>query len=425
MPLTPGTKLGPYEIVSPLGAGGMGEVYRARDPRLGRDVALKILHSDVAADPDRRARFEREARTVAALNHPNIVALYEVGVADSVAYTVSELVEGEPLRAQMRQGVLPVRQVVELAMQLADGMAAAHVAGIVHRDLKPENVMVTRDGRVKILDFGLARAMPPPAGASARDPNAETIALSAAPVVPDYKTVPGMVMGTAAYMSPEQARGQEADYRADQFSLGLIVYEMLSGKQAFARDSAVETMAAIVRDEPEPLGGKIPPPLKWLVERCLEKDPVRRYDSSRDLYQQLRTLRDHFSEAFTSSSVHAVSPQVAAAAEAAAQVAVKRKGFSLGFALLLAALAAVLASAFAWWLHPASVQLSEYKYTPFAVNASSPSWSPDGKMAAYTGDVGDDKQLFLRRLDSPTPQQLTRSPGSALPFGWSPDSSHI
>jgi eukaryotic-like serine/threonine-protein kinase len=425
VPLTPGTKLGPYEIVSPLGAGGMGEVYRARDPRLGRDVALKILHSDVAADPDRRARFEREARTVAALNHPNIVALYEVGVADGVAYTVSELVEGEPLRAQMRQGVLPVRQVVELAMQLADGMAAAHVAGIVHRDLKPENVMVTRDGRVKILDFGLARAMPPPAGASGRDPNAETIALSAAPVVPDYKTVPGMVMGTAAYMSPEQARGQEADYRADQFSLGLIVYEMLSGKQAFARDSAVETMAAIVRDEPEPLGGKIPPPLKWLVERCLEKDSVRRYDSSRDLYQQLRTLRDHFSEAFTSSSVHAVSPQVAAAAEAAAQVAVKRKGFSLGFALLLAALAAVLASAFAWWLHPASVQLSEYKYTPFAVNASSPSWSPDGKMAAYTGDVGDDKQLFLRRLDSPTPQQLTRSPGSALPFGWSPDSSHI
>ncbi|MGA3087341.1 MAG: protein kinase [Terriglobales bacterium] len=418
MPLAAGTKLGPYEIVSPLGAGGMGEVYRARDPRLDRDVALKILHSDVASDPDRRARFEREARTVAALSHANIVALYEVGNADGVIYTVSELVVGESLRAQMKQGAMPVRHVVELATQLADGMAAAHAAGIVHRDLKPENVMVTRDGRVKILDFGLARAMPASAGASGKGSNVDTIALSA---TLDYRTVPGMVLGTAAYMSPEQARGQEADYRSDQFSFGLIAYEMLGGKQAFTRDSAVETMAAIVRDEPEPLDAKTPVPLKWLVERCLEKDPLRRYDSSRDLYQQLRTLRDHFSEVFTSSSVQPVSPEVARAAQAGA----RRRGLSIGVTIGLVALAAMLAGELAWWLHPAGVQLADYRYTPFAVNASTPLWSPDGKMAAYTGYMGDDRGLFLRRLDSPTPQQLTRSHGSAWPLGWSPDSSHI
>jgi eukaryotic-like serine/threonine-protein kinase len=397
----------------------MGEVYRARDTRLDRDVALKILHSEVASAPDRRARFEREARTVAALNHPNIVALYEVGNADGIEYTVSELVEGKTLRAQLQQDAMRVRQVVELATQIADGMAAAHAAGVVHRDLKPENVMVTHDGWVKILDFGLARAMPAAASnQSSKESNAETVAFSA---TMDYRTVPGVVLGTAAYMSPEQARGLEADYRSDQFSFGLIVYEMLRGKRAFARDSAVETMAAIVRDEPEPMDSRVPAPLKWVVERCLEKDPARRYDSSRDLYQQLRTLRDHFSEAFTSSSIREVSPEVAAAAQADH----KRQGFSLAATVGLAALAAILAAAAAWWSHPASVRLSDYKYTPFAVNATNPLWSPDGKMAAYSGTVGEDQQIFLRTLDSPIPRQLTQTAGSAQPVAWSPDSSHI
>jgi Tol biopolymer transport system component len=421
MALTSGTKLGPYEIQSPLGAGGMGEVYRARDSRLERDVALKILQSEVANDPDLRARFEREARTVAALSHPNIVALYEVGNSNGVEYTVSELVDGESLRARLQQGSMRVRDVVELATQIADGMAAAHAAGIVHRDLKPENVMVTRDSRVKILDFGLARAMPGAGRGSNKTSDAETISLPATQATLDYRTVPGMVLGTAAYMSPEQARGLEADYRADQFSFGLMVYEMLGGKQAFARGSAVETMAAIVRDEPEPLDSRVPAPLKWVVERCLEKDPARRYDSSRDLYQQLRTLRDHFSEAFTSSRAQEVSPEVAAAAQAGA----KRKGFGLAAMIGAAALAALLAGACAWWLHPKSVQLSDYKYTPFAMNASNPLWSPDGKMAAYSGTVGADQQLFLRALDSPIPRRLTQTTGNALPLGWSPDSSHI
>jgi len=424
MPLPAGTKLGPYEIQSPLGSGGMGEVYRAKDARLGREVALKILPESFARDPDRRARFEREARTVAALSHPNIVALYEVGNANGLEYTVSELIDGDQLRAQMKQGAMPVRHVVELAAQLADGMAAAHATGIVHRDLKPENVMVTRDGRVKILDFGLARAMPAASAiGSAKGSDPETLAPSAimaGSTTTDYMTSPGMVLGTAAYMSPEQAKGQAVDYRADQFSFGLIVYEMLGGKQAFARSSAMETMAAIVRDEPEPLEGRTPVPLKWLVERCLEKDPARRYDSSRDLYQQLRTLRDHFSEAFTTSSMHEVSPLVAAAQSRAG-----RRGLNASATIGLIALAALLAGACAWRLRPAGVQLSDYKYTPFAVNASNPLWSPDGKMAAYSGNVGDAQELFLRTLDSPTPRQLTHSGGSARPLGWSPNSSHI
>src|SRR5580658_5971027 len=304
--LRPGmTMAGRYRIVAALGAGGMGEVYRARDTRLDRDVALKILRSEIAGDSDRRARFEREAKTVAALSHPNIVALFEVGNANGLSYTVSELVDGDSLRKQLRQGTMPPRQVVELATQLADGMAAAHAAGIVHRDLKPENVMVTHDGRVKILDFGLARVLPTALGSKwGPGSGAETMTTVATLVgssSTEYMTKSGVVLGTAAYMSPEQARGQEADYRSDQFSFGLIVYEMLEGKQAFARDSSVETMAAIVRDEAEPLKVKVPVPLKWLVERCLEKDPTRRFDSSRDLYQQLRVLRDHFSEAFSSS----------------------------------------------------------------------------------------------------------------------------
>jgi Tol biopolymer transport system component len=424
MSLAPGTKLGPYEIAAPLGAGGMGEVYRARDTRLDRDVALKILRSEIAGDSDRRARFEREAKTVAALSHPNIVALFEVGNANGLSYTVSELVDGDSLRKQLRQGTMPPRQVVELATQLADGMAAAHAAGIVHRDLKPENVMVTHDGRVKILDFGLARVLPTALGSKwGPGSGAETMTTVATLVgssSTEYMTKSGVVLGTAAYMSPEQARGQEADYRSDQFSFGLIVYEMLEGKQAFARDSSVETMAAIVRDEAEPLKIKIPVPLKWLVERCLEKDPTRRFDSSRDLYQQLRILRDHFSEAF-SSGMQAVSPEVATAQQGGA----KRKGFGMGVTFALVILAAGLAGGVAWWLHPRGVQLSDYKYSPFAVNAHSPLWSPDGKMAVYSGEVGDDEQLFLRTLDSPTPQQLTRSVGSVLPLGWSPDSTHI
>jgi eukaryotic-like serine/threonine-protein kinase len=434
MSLAAGTRLGPYEIVSPLGAGGMGEVYRARDARLGRDVALKILRADIAGDPDRRARFEREAKTVAALNHPNIVTLFEVGHADGVEYTVSELVEGEPLRALMQQGPVPVRRVVELAVQLADGMAAAHSAGIVHRDLKPENVMVTRDGRVKILDFGLARqAFPSRSGIGVPSNSiAETMTMvSPAPssgseagqgVSSQYVTSPGMILGTAAYMSPEQAKGQEADYRSDQFSFGLILYEMLSGKRAFVRDSVVEMMAAIVRDEAPPLEAKIPVALRWVVERCLEKDPGQRFDSTKDLYQQLRILRDHFSEVSNSSGVFASGIETIPA-EAAPGHALRGVAAWVWPLALLAGLA--IGAGAMYLLEPSGLNLAKYKYTPFAVNADNPLWSPDGKMAAYSGDVGENQELFLRSLDSPTPQQLTNAMGTICPLGWSPDSSHI
>src|SRR5436305_1311277 len=267
MPLAAGTRLGPYEIVAPLGAGGMGEVYRARDSRLGREVALKVLPSDVSADPARRARFEQEARAAAALNHPNIVGVHDVGEHDGVFYIVSELAPGETLAALLEQGPLPVKKVLDLAVQIADGMAAAHAARITHRDLKPLNVIVTPEGRAKILDFGLAKQ----AALAASSPD-ETLTVQ--------QTEPGMILGTVAYMSPEQARGKPADHRSDQFSFGVILYEMAAGRRAFEKPESVQTMAAILSDDPLPIERDIPTPLRWAIERCLAKDPADRYESS-------------------------------------------------------------------------------------------------------------------------------------------------
>ena len=261
MPLASGTRLGPYEILAPLGAGGMGEVYRAHDTRLGRDVALKILPAEVANDPARRQRFELEARAVAALNHPNIVGVYDVGDG----YMVSELVDGESLRGAK----FGLRKVLDIATQIAGGLAAAHAAGITHRDLKPENILLTRDGRVKILDFGLAKLRSAHVAAGAET---QTV-----------HTEPGMVMGTVGYMSPEQVRGLEADHRSDIFSFGLILYELLAGQRAFSRDTSVETMTAILNHEPAELPETVPPGVQAVVAHCLEKDPVSRFQSAGDL----------------------------------------------------------------------------------------------------------------------------------------------
>jgi Tol biopolymer transport system component len=398
----------------------MGEVFRARDTRLGREVAIKILRGDVADNADRRARFEREARTVAALSHPNIVALYEVGNDDGVEYTVSELVDGESLRAIMRGGALPVRRVVDLATQMADGMAAAHAAGIVHRDLKPENVMVTREGRVKILDFGLARVSAKAeftgSGTGSGSAMEETLLTTA---VSENLTGAGVVLGTAAYMSPEQAKGLEADYHSDQFSFGLICYEMLNGKQAFVRDSAVETMAAIVRDEPAPLDAKVPTALRWIVERCLEKDPAQRYDSTKDLYQQLRILRDHFSEVASSSGISTGVGELQG-------VAVTRRGMPWAAAIAGILVALAIGGGAAWLAKPARRNLDRYKFTPFAVEAYGHAvWSRDGKSVAYMGKIGKVYEVFVRDLDAPTPQQVTQLGGTNLPLGWSADGAHI
>jgi serine/threonine protein kinase/Tol biopolymer transport system component len=284
MSLTAGTRLGPYEILAPIGAGGMGEVYRAKDPRLGREVAIKVLLGEVAGDPDRLRRFELEARAASALNHPNIVAIYDVGSADSVFYTAMELVDGSTLREFLGDAPLPARKLLDVAVQIADGLAKAHEAGIVHRDLKPENVMVSRDGYVKILDFGLVKLTEP-----------------ASPDTTDLPTGtrPGMVMGTVGYMSPEQASGRPVDFRSDQFSFGSILYELASGQRAFRHDTSAETLTAIIREEPQPLAqrnSRVPAPFRWIVERCLTKDPDGRYASTRDLARDLAMVRDHLSE---------------------------------------------------------------------------------------------------------------------------------
>jgi eukaryotic-like serine/threonine-protein kinase len=404
MPLPPSTLLGPYEILSLIGAGGMGEVYRARDKRLSRDVAIKVLGEGLAKDQDRRARFEREARAVAALNHPNIVSLFDIGTEGDIIYTVSELVEGESLRALLRRGSVPLRKIIDIAVQLADGMAAAHSAGITHRDLKPENVMVASDERVKILDFGLARQ----AGREMAATSPEQGTLTA------HDTQPGTVMGTVNYMSPEQARGLPVNYHSDQFSFGLILYELVSGTRAFERETTVHTLAAIISEEPPPIETKVPPPLRWVIDRCLAKEPAHRYESTRDLYHDLRDLRDHLSEAYSSVSIEPV--------KAARNGNRFWKWITIPACILLAATIALLLR------RDVNRDISRYRYTPFAMNPegqSSPAWSPDGKSITYAGTVNGHPQVFVRSLNSPDSTPLTSNREYAWATRWSPDSKRI
>jgi Tol biopolymer transport system component/predicted Ser/Thr protein kinase len=341
---TAGDRFGPYEILAPIGAGGMGEVYRARDTRLGRDVALKLL-----PDPANRDRFEQEAKAVAALNHPNIMAVFDVGEN----YFVSELVDGESLR---KMEPLPLRKATDIAAQIADGLAAAHAAGIVHRDLKPENIMVTRDGRAKILDFGLARVVAP----QSDDPDA-TQAIS--------RTDPGAVMGTVGYMSPEQVRGKPADHRSDIFSFGLVLYEMLGGKRAFHADSAVETMNAILTQDPPDLPATVPQALQQIVNHCIEKNQPDRFQSARDLAFGLRAL----------GTVSHSSGQVAAIAEPG------RKPNMAWIAA--AAMIAIAAIAGAAWIGRATATVELPRFTRITFDRGSISgarFAPDGKTIVYS-----------------------------------------
>ncbi len=291
MTLSARTRLGPYEIVAPLGAGGMGEVYRARDSRLGREVAIKVLPARLASDPDALARFEREARAVAALSHPNILAIHDFGVQADMPYAVTELLEGGTLRGRLDAGPIPQAQAVDLAVQIAKGLCAAHERGVVHRDLKPENVYVSKDGHVKILDFGLAK----------REEQGEPGEETSAPTASGH-TEPGTVMGTVGYMSPEQVRGQAVDHRSDLFAFGAVLYEMLSGRKAFKRDTPGDTMAAILKEEPPELkasGRDVSVGLDHVVRHCLEKDRDQRFQSARDVVFAL-------TEASGSGSVAAV-----------------------------------------------------------------------------------------------------------------------
>jgi serine/threonine protein kinase len=396
-------RFGPYEILAPLGAGGMGEVYRAKDKRLHREVAIKILAHDSDLDSETQRRFALEAQATSALNHPNILSIYDVGNENGTQYIVSELVDGESLRKTIQKGPVPIKKLLDISVQIADGLTAAHQLGIVHRDLKPENIIITHDGRVKILDFGLAKLTTPLEDAE----NQELI----------VKTESRVILGTVSYMSPEQASGsKEIDFRSDQFSFGLIVYEMATGKRAFTRTSPVQTLSAIVNDDPSSISSinpAIPVPLQWLVERCLSKNKVNRYAATIDLFHELQNLRDHVSE-FPSTISNADNKP------------------SYLKPILWAVLGILgVIGLLSFFLSPQSnsVDLSKYRLTPLAVESEMedfPAWSPDGKTLAFTRISEDGKdQIFTQSLGSPVSTQVTKHPARCFSPFWSPDGTRI
>lgn len=400
MALNTGTRLGPYEVLAPIGAGGMGEVYRAHDTRLGRDVALKILPTEVAADPSRRARFEQEARAVAALNHPNIVVVYDVGDG----YIVSELVDGETLRGAK----LGLRKTLDIAAQIASGLAAAHSAGIVHRDLKPDNVLITKDGRAKILDFGLARVR-----------NSQN---SAAEETMTVRTDPGVVMGTAGYMSPEQVRGLEADHRSDIFSFGVMLHEMLSGQRAFQRETAAQTMTAILQEDAPDLPRSVPGGVREVVLHCLEKNAVSRFQSARDLGFALHALSQGDSQSETAMAPAISDPK----AKSIAVSSVQRRTWLLMASLLLLTVAATFA--FTRWLmrEPPPTRWSAVRLGGPEM-ALGPRFSPDGHLLAFQAMVDGDTQVTVMKPESGNWNVLTqrRDRGSVDYLCWSSDGSTI
>src|SRR5512134_3480314 len=293
MSISPGSRLGPYEIVSQLGQGGMGVVFRARDTRLERDVAVKVLPKNLAEDPDALSRFEREAKAVANLSHPNILAIHDLGREEGTVYATMELLEGETLRQRLQDGALPPRKAVEIALEIASGLAAAHDKGIVHRDLKPENVFLLGSGQVKVLDFGLARMAP----VATEGSDVPTLSLS---------TEPGRVMGTVGYMAPEQVRGKTVDARADIFSFGAVLYEMLTGKRAFRGESPVETLNAILKEDPPSLfesTQNVSPALERIVRRCLEKRPEERFRTAHDLAIALDAISTSSTRSMTTEAI--------------------------------------------------------------------------------------------------------------------------
>jgi serine/threonine protein kinase len=397
MSLPPGTRLGSYEVIGLLGAGGMGEVYSARDTRLGREVAIKVLPADVAADAERLARFEREARAVSALNHPNIVTLYEVGTSDTGPYLVLERVDGESLRAVIASGPMPVRRLLGLGAQIAAGLAKAHAAGVVHRDLKPDNIMVTADGFAKILDFGLARLFLPD-DALADKADETTLA---------RQTASGVVLGTLGYLSPEQAAGKPADYRADQFALGALLYEMATGLRPFKRETVLESLTATMRDEPEPLRSKradLPSPLAWLIERCLSKSAEDRYASTKDLARDLADLRDRLSEIAekTSGVFSESSPR-------------KRRPTSF---LALGAAVVVGIAGFLAGRESADDANEPPSYRPITFRRgliNGARFSADGKTVYYSASYGGDQsRVFMARIDGAESKMLDLPPGILL-----------
>jgi Tol biopolymer transport system component len=412
MTLAAGFRLGPYEIVTPIGAGGMGEVYRARDARLGRDVAIKVLPVSFSNDPDRLRRFEQEAHAAGVLNHPNVTAVYDIGTFDGSPYVVSELLEGETLRSRLAGGALTPRRAIDYAVQIAHGLAAAHEKGIVHRDLKPENLFVTKDGRVKILDFGLAKLTQPESAGPQTNLPTETAG-----------TEPGVVLGTLGYMSPEQVRGRTADPRSDIFSLGAILYEMLSGKRAFHRDTAADTMSAILREEPADLSStnrQISPAIDRIIRHCLEKDPEARFHSAHDLGFDLETV-------LGGGLLETQVPVSAARPARRARILVVAAASLI--ALLVGAALATLALRPPQRERPPQVVRLSIPVPPGTTYAPSEisrgiSISPDGTRVVVEAYLKGRRHLYIRPLDSEKFTELEGSEGASTHF-WSPDSRFI
>jgi serine/threonine protein kinase len=403
--LSPNTTLGPYTILSKIGEGGMGEVWRARDSKLGRDVAIKVLPAALSADKDRLARFEQEAQSAGALNHPNILVIHHIGTHEGAPYIVSELLEGETLRERMAGNSLPQRKAIDYALQIAHGLAAAHEKKIVHRDLKPDNLFITKDGRVKILDFGLAKLVGNDGDGLQTD-------------IPTRKvnTDPGTVMGTVGYMSPEQLRGQQADHSSDIFSFGAILYEMLSGRRAFRGQSTADTISAILREDPPDLSETnkaISPALERVVHHCLEKNPEERFHSASDLGFAIEALSG---SAGTTTTVLSALPS-------------RKKNFATLLPWAIAG-ATLIATAVLAWLYfhqppviekPVSFLVSMPKD---AIEAFSPVISPDGRSLVFVVASEGKRLLYVRPLGQLEAQPMAGTDDAGFPF-WSPDSRYI
>jgi Tol biopolymer transport system component len=436
--LEPGSRLGPYEIVRLIGAGGMGRVYLARDERLERDVALKVLPEDLSRDAVALKRFKREARVVAALSHPNILALYDVGREGDVDFAVTELLQGETLRSRLLPGPLPWRKAVEIGVGIAEGLAAAHARGIIHRDLKPANIFLTTDGHVKILDFGLAR----------RAPLASLAGDACSLPTASFATEPGLVMGTVGYMSPEQLRTEPVDQGTDMFSFGCVLHEMLSGRSPFARATPADAIAAILDDDPvalPPLSGSVPPTLEQVVQRCLAKDPRQRLRSAHDLALALRALPGTaaalpapVARPVRQSPAERTRPPARSALDGGARSELGRRAAAAPQAgrreRLLVGVAAVILAIAALYSARHSREKGDQRLTArFEVtlppelvldSTDSPAVSPDGRRVVFAAVSGGRRQLWIRSLDRRAIEPLHATEGAVDPF-WSPESRSI
>ncbi len=413
MTLSSGTRLGPYEVLAPIGAGGMGEVYRAHDPRLGRDVAIKVLPAHLSASPEVRARFEREARAISKLNHPHICTLHDIGHHDGTDYLVMELLEGETLAHRLEKGPLPLPEVLRHGVEIASALDVAHRGGIVHRDLKPGNIMLTKAG-AKLMDFGLARATGLAVAAAG---------LAESPTVSRPLTAEGAIVGTLQYMAPEQLEGKEADARADLWALGCVLYEMATGRRAFAGTSQASLIAAVLKESPRPmveLQPLTPPALDRIVTRCLEKDPDQRWRSAGDLAFDL--------EGLASSTTGGARVEVPGAGRRAPTRLRERLGWA---AAAMAALVAIGALVTPRLLH----RTPEPQLMRFAVagpagvtvvtDATSTAISPDGRRIVFAGvDTAGSVRLYVRSLENLSVQVLPGTENAFMPF-WSPDSRFV